>query len=216
MKAVKYFSAVIGVIFGLAGTALMVGSVLLALNSLDAPVRLSEVPEEAMACSEELMEAVGRGDYETAGNLLYGQPDLGVSREPEDEMGRRVWQAFLDSITYEFTGDCYATDSGISRDAAITTLDISSVAANLQERVKTILDKQVAEAEDMDALYDENNNFREDMVMAALSKAVTDALAEDTTTTRREVTLNLIFREGSWWVVPDQALLQAISGDMAG
>jgi len=28
----------------------------------------------------------------------------------------------------------------------------------------------------------------------------------------REVTVKLINRDGKWWVVPDQALLQALSG----
>lgn len=216
MKVAKISGILAGVLFGIAGIVLMAGSVGLALKSLDAPVRLSETPVAAVERSEELMEAVARGDYDTAGNCLYGQPDLGVSREPGDEMGQKIWAAFIDSITYEFTSDCYATNSGISRDASVTCLDIASVGPKLQERVKTILDKQVAEAEDMSQIYDEDNNLREDMVMAALSQAVTDALEEDATTITRDVTMSLIFRDGQWWVVPDQALLQAISGNMAG
>lgn len=216
MKVAKVFGVLAGVILGIAGIIVMVGSVGLAVKSLDAPVRLSETPVAAMERSEELMEAVARGDFEAAGSCLYGQPSLGVDRQPEDDMGQKIWAAFVDSIRYEFTSDCYATDSGISRDASITSLNIASAGTKLQSRVKAILDKQVAEAEDMAQLYDENNNLREEMVMAALSQAVSDALREDTTTITRDVTMNLIFRDGQWWVVPDQALLQAISGNMAG
>lgn len=216
MKVARFFGVLVGIVFGIAGIVVMAGSVGLAVKSLDAPVRLSETPVAAMERSEELMEAVSRGDFEAAGNCLYGQPNLGVDRQPEDDMGKKIWDAFVSSISYEFTSDCYATDSGISRDASITSLDIASAGTKLQSRVKAILDKQVAEAEDMTQLYDENNNLREEMVMAALSQAVNDALKEDTTTITRDVTMNLIFREGQWWVVPDQALLQAISGNMAG
>lgn len=216
MKAWKIFCGILGSLLGIAGVVLMVGSVGLALKSLNAPVKLAGVPEEAMACSEQLMEAVARGDYAAAGELLYGRPNLGVDRLPEDELGKQVWQKFLDSISYEFTGDCYATDSGISRDAVITTMDIYEAAPGLHDRIQTELQRRVAEAEDMTQLYDEDNNFREEMVQQIYAQAVEEAVKENTPSIRREITMNLIYRDGKWWVVPDQALLKAISGNMIG
>ena len=50
------------------------------------------------------------------------------------------------------------------------------------------------------------------MVDQALDGAVTQALSEDAQTVTRDVTLGLIYQDGTWWVVPDQALLQIISG----
>lgn len=213
-KAWNLFSALVGSLLGLAAAALLVWSVSLAFRSLDAPVRLSEAPQEAMDCSQALMDAVAAGDFEAAGQLLYGQPDLGAQGEPEDLLGKLVWEKFRNSISYEFTGACYATDSGICRDAVITTLDISAAAPGLKGRVRQLLDEKVAQAEDMSQLYDENNNFREDMVMEIYHQAVTEAVAQDTPAIQRQVRLSLIFREGQWWVVPDQALLAAISGNM--
>lgn len=216
MKVWKVLNVLIGAVFGAAGMVLLVGSVGLALRSLDAPVKLAGVPEEAMACSEELMEAVAEGDYVKAGSMFYGQPDLGVTGQPQDEMGRKVWQKFLNSISYEFTGDCYATDSGISRDATITTTDIEAAAPGLKDKIQAELSRRVAEAEDMTQLYDDNNNFHEEMVLEIFNQAVEEALQENTPSIQREITMNLIYREGQWWVVPDQALMQAISGNMAG
>lgn len=216
MKVWKILCGIAGWLLGIAGVVLMVGSVGLALKSLDAPVKLAGVPQEAMECSEKLMEAVAEGDYQAAEGLLYGQPNLGVEGLPEDELGKKVWQKFLDSITYEFTSDCYATDSGISRDAVITTLDIYAAAPGLQERIQSELQRRVAEAEDMTQLYDENNNFREEMVAEIYSQAVEEAVKENTPSVRHEITMNLIHRDGQWWVVPDQALLEAISGNMIG
>ena len=54
-----------------------------------------------------------------------------------------------------------------------------------------------------------------DLVEEVLSQAVVQALAEDGQLVTRDVTLNLICRDGQWWAVPDQALLQAISGGVA-
>lgn len=211
MKVAKFFA----VIFGVIGAVIMVGSIGLCLLSLDAPVQVAEMPEAAVECSEELMEALEQGDFAAAGNVLYGQPDLGVERLPDEDSAMMVWTAFTGSISYEFKGDCYATDSGFARDAAITALDIPSVTASLSQRAHALLTARVESATDMAELYDENNDFREDLVEEVLSEALVQALAEDAETVTRDVTLNMICRDGQWWVVPDQALLQAISGGVA-
>lgn len=211
MKIARFFAW----IFGLLGTALMVGSIGLCLVSLDAPVELKEVPAGAVECAETLMEAIDSGDYAAASRVMYGQPDLGVDRKPAEETGVMIWDAFIGSISYEFKGDCYATDSGIARDATITAMDIPSVTAALSQHAHSLLTARVESAEDMAELYDEENNFREDLVADVLSEAVVRALAENAELVTRDVTLNLICRDGQWWVVPDQALLQAISGGVA-
>ena len=211
MKIARFFA----VIFGLIGTVLMIGSIGLCLISLDAPVRMPETPAAAVECSEDLMNALADGDCAAAGNVLYGQPDLGVDREPADEVGQMIWTAFLGSISYEFKGDCYATDSGIARDATITAMDIPSVTDAVSQHAHALLTARVENATDMAELYDEENNFREDLVADVLSEAVVRALAENAETVTRDVTLNLICRDGQWWVVPDQALLQTISGGVA-
>lgn len=212
MKIAKFFS----VIFAVLGAVLMLGTVTLSLLSLNAPVRLAHVSESAVAQSEAFVEAIAGGDYTAAGNLMYGQPDLGVDREPADAAGVMIWDAFLDSICYEWKGGCYATDSGISRDAAITALDITGVTDSLPERAHTLLTQRVEAAEEMSELYDEENNFREELISDVLQEAVKQALGEDAQTVTYDVTFDLIYRDGQWWIVPNQALLQAISGGMTG
>lgn len=211
MKIARFFA----VIFGLIGMVLLIGSVGLCLMSLDAPVRMTETPAEAVACSEELLEAIENGDFTAAGNLLYGKPDLGVDRMPEDVESVLIWDAFIRSISCEFKGSCYATDTGIARDASITAMDIPSVTEKLNVRAHTLLTQRVENAVDMAELYDEENNFREELVAEVLNEAVVQALAEDAKTVTWDVTLNLICRDGQWWVVPDQALLTALAGGVA-
>lgn len=203
-------------IFALLGVVLLIATAVLCLTSLDATAKLIGTPKAAMECTEELMEALASGDYAAAGNMLYGQPDLGADREPSEEAGALIWKAFTDSISYEFTGECYATNSGIARNVGITTLEISSVTDSLAERVHVLLTERMETAEEMSELYDEENNFREDLVMEVLLEAVEQALREDARMITREVTLNLIYQDGQWWTVADQALLQTISGGVMG
>lgn len=213
MKLARFFS----VIFGVLGCVLLVGSIVLCLVSLDEPVKLVEIPQEAVQCAAEVMDALAAGDFSAAAQRMYGQPELGGEAVPSDAASALVWDAFVTSISYEFTGSCYATDTGLARKASVTALDIPSVTENLDSRVHALLSQKVASASNMAELYDENNNFRGDLIDQVLSEALTQALAlaQDARTVTREVTLNLICRDGSWWVVPDGALLQVISGGVA-
>lgn len=212
MKLSKFFSG----IFAVLGTVLAAGTVLLSLQALDREPVLLQVPEAALDRAEAMMEAVCAGDYAGASGYLYGTPDLGVDREPADETGALLWEAFQDSLRYSFTGECFATDSGLVRDVTVEFLDVSSVTEGLKDRAQTLLARRVAEAEDVDQIYDENGEYREDFVMEVLNDAVHQALEEDGTYASRQISLNMIWEDGQWWILPDTALLEAISGGIAG
>lgn len=208
----KWIARIVGVIFALAGMAAATFGVWLCMNNLDSiPVLLAPV-EEARNQAETLMEAVTTGDYDAAGAVILGEPELGVDRMPKDEAGVMIWEAFMESYRYELVGECFATDSGVSQNVRVTYLDISSVTENLRQRSQSILEERIAQAEDVSELYNENNEFHEEFVMTALYDAVRDALREDARETTVEFTLNLVYHDGVWLVVSDGALMSAISG----
>lgn len=211
MKLAKFFS----VLFGILGSILLLGSIVLCLVSLDAPVKLVETPKEAALCSAEFMGAIEAGDFSAAAKRMYGQPELGAQTPPTDAASAQVWDAFLGSISYVFQDSCYATDTGIARKVSVTALDIPSVTENLDARVHALLSQKVASATDMAQLYDESNNFRPELIDQVMAEALSQALDQDARTVTREVTLNLVHRDGQWWVVPDGALLQLLSGGVA-
>ncbi len=210
----KWIAKIIGLIFILAAVAVAGFTVEVTRNNLDSiPVLLAPV-EEAEAQAQALMDAVARGDYAAAEKLILGNPKLGVDRDPADAVGVMIWNAFVESYSYEMVGDSFATDSGIAQNVKVSYLDIGSVTKNLRERSQVLLEARVAEAEDVDEIYDENNEYKEEFVMEVLEDAVTDALKEDAQMTGAEFTLNLVYRDGNWVVVSDSALMAAISGNV--
>jgi len=70
----------------------------------------------------------------------------------------------------------------------------------------------VAQAEDPSEIYDENNDFREELVMEALYQAAEIALEKDAKECQWDVTVNLIYENGQWWILPESGLLEAVSG----
>ena len=180
-----------------------------------APLLLGE-PESAMEQAEAVMDRLCAGDYAGASAGMVGSPDLGADREPADQVGKLLWEAFLESLSYEFQGQPYAVDRGIGWDAQVTCLNFDSVTKNLGERCRVLLDRQVAQAEDVSQIYDEKNEYREEIVLAVLEEAVETALREDAETETRSLTVKLSCVDGQWLVVPDGELLHVFSWGTVG
>ena len=174
------------------------------------PVLLG-TPEGAMEQARGLMDAVCRGDYDRAGELLWGSPRLGLDREPADPVGQVLWEGFQESLQYEFPGACYASDRGVAWDLRLTRLKFASVTEPLGDRSRQLLEQRVAQARDVSEVYDENNEYREDVAREVLVEAAWQALEEDAETETLELTLHLVYEDGQWWVLPERDLLNAIS-----
>ena len=202
----------LAVIFALVGICTAAAAVWLSTQFLDTKPILLTPPDAARSEVVALMDAVCDGDYAAASQSIYGTPNLGVDRDAGSEVGILIWDAFSSSMSYELQGDCYTTAQGLAQDVKITCLDITSVTANLKERSRVLLEECVAEAVDVSEIYDENNEYREELVMDVLYEAVEDALVEDARSMHMEVTVNLIYQDGKWWAMADEALLNAISG----
>ena len=94
----------------------------------------------------------------------------------------------------------------------MSALDVSGAVAAVSQRAAALLSQRMEDAEDLSEIYDENNEFREDLMDQVLREALEQALAEDAQLVTSQSVLELIYRDGRWWAVPDQTLLQAISG----
>ena len=205
-------SKILAALFGVAGVCAAGLCISLSFQNMNASPVLVEQPESAREQVVTLMEAVSRNDYEGASKVIQGNPVFGADREPADAVSAMIWDAFVESVSYELVGDLYATDSGVAQNIVVTTLDMGSVTANLKERSEKLLEQRVAAAEDPDEVYDENNEYREDFVMQVLYDATVAALNADARNVQHEVTINMIYENGQWWIVSDSALLSAITG----
>lgn len=211
MKIAKFFAG----IFGAVGTVLLVGSIGLCLFSLNAPARVGQIPEGAVACSAALEAAVKEKDYDRLEDCIYGQPDLGLEGAPAGELSRMVWDLTQENLKFTWQGECYIKDAALCRDASVTYMDAASVTENLQTRAHALLTVQVENATDMEQLYDDNGDFRQDLLDQVMKAALTQCCMEDARTVTLAVTVELVNRDGQWWAVPDQGLLTALSGGLA-
>ena len=208
------FSKILSVLFALGGILAVACVIYICLNCLDRTPILTFSAELPKARVMGLMDSVCSGDFSAAENYMLDHPDLGIDKEPKDEVSKLIWDAFVDSMEYSFTGECYATNDGIAQNVTFTCLDITSVTANLRDRSQALLKARVDAAEDTSEIYDENNEYRTDLVNKVLQQAVEEALAEDAKLITNVITVNLKYQNEQWWVQADQTLLDTLFGDV--
>ena len=210
------FRKIFGALLCLLGIGVAIFTVNIGLRNQNALPVLVETPVTARQRLEQVLDSVCSGDYDTAGTMIYGDLSFGVGSLPEDPVSLMFWNAFQESLSYTLEGELYTTREGLAQKVRVTGLDFSSVTATLRERSQHLLEQRVADAEDMSEIYDENNEYREELVMSVLYEAAQAALAEDAEYPEKEIIVNVIYRQGQWWIVADDALLDAVSGGIAG
>lgn len=210
MKIARFFAW----IFAGLGSLLLLGTVGLCLFSLNAQPRVSEFPQGAVQCSDALAEAVNQKDFAAVEGCIYGQPQLGLSGMPEEELTGMVWELVQENLQFAWQGDCYAKDASFYRDASVTYMDAASILEKLPERAHALLTMRVDAAESMEELYDDSGEFRQELMDEVMKAALTQCCMEDARTVTTTVKVELVCRDGQWWAVPEQKLLTALSGGL--
>lgn len=198
-------------VFGCLGAVLAVTALLICLTQRNAQPRLFGTAAGAEECAQAMMENIAQGNYAAASAYLYGAPSLGTGTQPESDTAGILWEAFVSSLDFEPLGGCYATVSGLARDYSVSSLDLPKLTQALKDAAPGILEARLDAAEDMTLIYDENGEYRETFAQSVLEEAARQVLAS-ADSVDRTVTLNLVYEGNQWWVVPDHALLSAISG----
>ena len=190
---------------------LAVSALLICLTQRNATPKLFGKAEGAEKCARAMMDCISRGDYAGASAYLYGTPSLGIGDQRETPAAECVWDAFVSSMECRSRGSCYATDAGVAMDFTVSGLDIPSLTQELKQRSAAVLEARVEAAENMSQVYDSNQQYREDFIQSVLEEAAREAVAA-VSPVENAVTVQLVYEGNQWWVVPDSALMTAISG----
>lgn len=207
MKYRKILSNVL-LFLGLVIAAATVSIALLGQNR--APKMLLH-PFRAKQAVEKMMTAVCNGDYADASSYLYGRPDWGSIPDNSNLAVELIWIAFQDSMEYEFTGDCYVSDSGVSVDLVIRTMDVSAVIRGLEKHAKELLGRRLAAA-DAAERYDTDQRFRQEMIDNVLRDATIQSIEDNKELLEHKLTLDLLYEQGRWWILPGEKLMHVLSG----
>jgi hypothetical protein len=94
----------------------------------------------------------------------------------------------------------------------VTTLDVAAVTAYIEAHARTNIETRAQAAEDYDAVFDENDEYRKEFIQEVLRDTTNQALIQVTDQITTDVTLHLVWSDGQWWVASNEGLLNAVSG----
>ena len=200
-------------LLGALGGVLAVAALTVCLTQREAEPVILSYPQGAEDCVSAMMTALCSGDYSGASQYLYGQPDLGSGPAGDSETAAQLWTSFTSSLQYTADAPCTASNSGVCQQVTITSLDMNGVLENMAAKAPELLEQKIAllNITDMDEVYDADHEYQPGFLDSVLYQAAGLALA-DAQTAEHTVTVNLLYDAHRWWVMPDAALLNAISG----
>lgn len=198
-------------LFGTLGAMLAAAALVVCLTGREAEPVMVRYPQEAEECAGAMMDALCGGDFRQASRYLYGTPVPDAGAGGGDEADAQLWTAFASSLRCTPESRCYATAGGVAQDITVSSLNIGQVLQTMKTTAPLLLEQQIARAGRMDEVYNADHEYREEFLQDVMRRAAAAAL-ETADTVAHTLTVNLTYCDGQWWVVPDQALLEAVSG----
>lgn len=171
-------------------------------------------PQDAQDNVVSMMDCLCAGDFSGASQYILGNPDFGTENQPKDAVGLLIWNAYIDNMSYELVGTCYATEAGLAQKIRFTYLDVADIIASIKETSEQMLENRVENAEDISDIYNEDLEYREDVVMEILQSAASSVIEHYSQTETAEIVVTLQNQGGQWRVVSDIAFMDAIFGDI--
>lgn len=175
------------------------------------PVILRE-PEGARQCAEGFRNAVNDGNLAEAAAYLSDSSALGEVPANADTVATLVWDTYRTQLQAQLVGTLYTTPEGLCVDMELTAVSVDDVAAEIGSRAVVRMQERVAAASDMAELYGDDGQYRPELVGEVLQQAALETLMGELPTATAGISLHLTQSGESWKIIPDQALIDALSG----
>lgn len=211
MTKTRLLVSVLCILLALAACVLTIKLCIYADASQPKIVSDTELPEERVA---EFFDNIALGNYTAAEELIGIGASLGLDTQPQDSVGKLVFDALRQSFSYELVGECAVSGVEAAQSVKITYLDIPAVTAAQKEPTKARLEQYVEEAVLSSEVFDESGAFRYDVAIRALYEVTEEILenAEDYYVTK-EIEINLCYTGDCWYLQPNEELFRILSGN---
>lgn len=168
-------------------------------------------PEDA---ANAFFGALEEGDY--SGASAYCSPALPAENYPEEEDEALVYAALRSSWHWTPSANAVRKRNHATITGQLRVLDLAALSEGLNEDVNAALAERVSNARLGSEIYNEDGSYRDEAVtevwLSVLSKRLETPESYYHTT---ELTVELVYRNGQWFVQTDEALMRALSGGAA-
>ena len=160
------------------------------------------------------LDALERQDYPAAYALLDGVETLGLEWQPEDETLAAILQAVAEQFDGELYGECRVDGSRAYQQVTCSYLDVQMLEKDARSETLRYISRY-ANSHKVSELYDENNNYRPELMREGWAQAI-PVLLENSKDymSSSGVELELVWYDGAWHIVPGERLLVLLTGGL--
>lgn len=194
------------------GVLSMIAGVFAIFWGLQAEPMILREPEDAKQCAEAFLKAINDGSLTEAGNCLTDPSVLGAVPENAEQVAALIWDTYRTQMDAELVSGLYTTADGLCIDMELTALNVWDAVEKIASLAVKRMQEHVATASDMSELYGDDGQYRPELVDNVLQQATLETLMCDLPTVTTGLTLHLAQSGEVWKVIPDQALVNALSG----
>ena len=160
----------------------------------------------------EFFDALSRQEYETAYACLYGVESLGLEQRPARQSDAMVMDAMRAQLSAELYGECSVNGETAYQQVNCRYFDLNKLEAEAGT-LALINVSRYASTHPVGDLYNENGNYRPELLRDAWDQAVAELLQHpESYRSSGGLQLELRWYEGRWRIVPNEKLLQLLCG----
>lgn len=199
--------------FGICAAGLALAVVLLCVFCRNASPLVFGGTAKATRQVSRLLSDVNTADAAVIASYFPEGTDLermySLDQPVADALTRTVWK----SLSFELAGDARGTGSALAVDVKLRTMDAGKTLEQAKEKVRPLVNEKVRKADSLDAIFDADNQYKEEFLNAVLLEALDDTLKNPE---MREQSITVYVRKtgGRWEILPEDSLMNALSGWM--
>ena len=167
---------------------------------------------DAQETVREFFAALVQRDYQRAYGYLDGVETLGLEREPERESAKAIFAAMREQFAAELYGSCSVSGELAYQQVNCRYLDVEKLDSDARTQAMIYISRYVS-THAVGDLYNESGNYRPELVREAWDQAVAELLQQpENYRSSGGVQLELRWHDGAWHIVPNEKLLQLLTG----
>lgn len=202
-------------LFSKMGAVCILAAIAVSLIAAKLPFHLFGSSALAEKSVRQFMEAFGEGNVARMNACLMDNQQLEAKLPHSSHFSELVWDAYIDSISYAFSGEWYASDSGLCRDVSITMLDTPGALEQLIDRyqrqygVEIVMD---GEEKGISILRDgSSSDFFTEVSDSFVERVLSETQCRKTVT----LTLELVYYRNQWKILLNDDVLNLLTGGMS-
>lgn len=171
--------------------------------------RPSRDPRETVLA---FFSALAEEDYAQAYGYLEHVDTLGLEYRPEDECEQAIFAAMRGRFSAELYGDCRLSGDLAYQQVSCRYFDVDKLRFDAKNQAMVLISRY-ASTHSVGDLYDESGKYRPELMREAWKQAVAELLEQpENYQSTGGVQLELRWEDGAWRIVPNEKLLQLLTG----